>query len=53
MDYSYGAIYEHKATPDDLDIDGDDLCRKYGLNIDECYIMYSEHKIEIEPLDNN
>lgn len=47
LDYRNGGVYEIKLTPEEQEreLDMDVFLKEYGLNIDECSWMFTEHKI--------
>ena len=47
LDYRNGGVYEIKLTPEEQEreLDMDVFLKEYGLNIDECAFMFTEHRI--------
>ena len=50
FDYTYGGIYEAELNDETRDLDTDALLDYYNLNIDNCCVMFSDKKLEIETL---
>lgn len=50
FDYTCGGIYEAELNDETRDLDTDALLDYYNLNIDNCCVMFSDKKLEIETL---
>ena len=50
FDYWSCSIYEIELNKETKNLDSDELLAYYNLNIDECYVMFSSKKLEIEQL---
>lgn len=50
FDYTCGGIYEAELNDETCDLDTDALLDYYNLNIDNCCVMFSDKKLEIETL---
>lgn len=53
FDYNQCKIYEVKLDENTTNLMTDELLDYYDLNPDECYIMFTDHKIEIECLEKD
>lgn len=50
FDYTCSGIYEAELNDETRDLDTDALLDYYNLNIDNCCVMFSDKKLEIETL---
>lgn len=50
IDYTFGEIYEAELNDETSDLDTEALLDYYNFNIDDCYVMFSNRKLEIETL---
>ena len=50
FDYNQCKIHEVKLDENTTNLMTDELLDYYDLNSDECYVMFSSKKLEIEPL---
>lgn len=50
FDYNQCSIYEIELNEDTTNLETDELLNHYSLNVDECYVMFSSKKLEIESL---
>lgn len=50
VDYTFGGIYEAELNDETSDLDTEALLDYYNLSIDDCYVMFSNRKLEIETL---
>jgi hypothetical protein len=50
FDFTYPAIYEIELSYEDGDKDIDDILKEYGLSTEICEYMYSQNKLNIEPI---
>ena len=50
FDYNQCSIYEIELNENTTNLETDELLNHYGLNVDECYVMFSSKKLEIESL---
>lgn len=47
-----GKVFEHFITEDEVDLTTEELLKKHGLNEDECSVMYSNNKLNLENLED-
>lgn len=52
LSYGLGKVFEHFITEDEVDLTTEELLKKHGLNEDECSVMYSTDKLNLEPLED-
>lgn len=52
LDYNTGKVFKHCITKDEVDLTTEELLKKYGLNEDECSIMYASNNLELELLED-
>lgn len=52
LDHNTGKIFKHRITEDEVDLTTEELLKKYGLNEDECSIMYTSNNLELELLED-
>lgn len=45
-------VFEHFITEDEVNLTTEELLKKHGLNEDECSIMYSTDKLNLETLED-
>ena len=50
FDYTCSGIYEVELNDETYDLDIEALLDYYNLNIDNCCVMFSDKKLEIETL---
>ena len=50
FDYTFGGIYEVELNDETNYLDTEELLNYYNLSIDDCYVMFSTRKLEIETL---
>lgn len=50
LSFGLGKVFEHFITEDEVDFTTEELLKKHGLNEDECSIMYSTDKLNLETL---
>lgn len=50
MDYSVGEIFEIEITKENEGLETEELLDKYNFNIDECYLMFSNKKLNINKI---
>lgn len=50
LNYNIGKVFEHFITEDEVNLTTEELLKKHGLNEDECSIMYSNNKLNLESL---
>lgn len=50
FDYTCSGIYEAELNDETRDLDTEALLDYYNLSIDNCYVMFSDKKLEIETL---
>lgn len=50
VDYTFGGIYEAELNDETNYLDTEELLNYYNLSIDDCYVMFSNRKLEIETL---
>lgn len=52
LSFSLGKVFEHCIIDDETELSSEELLKKHGLNADECSIMYSTDKLELESLED-
>lgn len=52
LSYGLGKIFKHFITEDEFNLTTEELLKKYGLNEDECSIMYTSNNLELELLED-
>lgn len=52
LSYGLGKVFEHFITEDEVDLTTEELLKKHGLNEDECSVMYSNNKLNLENLED-
>lgn len=52
LSYGLGKMFEHFITEDEINLTTEEILKKHGLNEDECSIMYSTDKLNLEPLED-
>lgn len=50
FDYSVGEIYEIKLDEQDDENQTEDILDRRGLNINNCYVMFTENKLSVKPI---
>lgn len=53
FDYTVGSIYEAELTDETTNLESEDFLDYYGLDISNCYVMFSSKKLEIETLEKD
>ena len=51
IDYSTGTIHELKLNEVDDQLGGEELCEKYGFNIDETYVLFTTEQVAIQQIE--
>lgn len=51
INYSTGTIHELKLNEVDEELDGEELCEKYGFNIDETYVLFTTEEVIIQKIE--
>lgn len=52
LSYGLGKVFEHFITEDEVNLTTEEILKKHGFNEDECSIMYSTDKLNLEPLED-
>ena len=52
LSYGLGKVFEHLITEDEISLTTEEILKKHGLNEDECSVMYSTDKLNLEPLED-
>lgn len=52
LDHNTGKVFKHCITEDEVNLSTEELLKKYGLNEDECSIMYASNNLELELLED-
>ena len=52
LSYGLGKVFEHFITEDEVTLTTEELLKKHGLNEDECSVMYSTDKLNLEILED-
>ena len=52
LSYALGKVFEHLITEDEVNLTTEEILKKHGLNEDECSVMYSTDKLNLEPLED-
>lgn len=50
--FGIGKVFKHLLKEDEVDLNTEELLKKYGLNEDECSIMYASNNLELELLED-
>lgn len=53
LDYAYGGLYEVEIPEELYDAEVEEILSYYGLNVDSCYLMITDHKLKLETLTKN
>ena len=48
LDFRSNSICEIGVTENDVNLDSETLLNKYGFDIDNCNVMYSDYKLNLE-----
>lgn len=52
LSFGLGKVFEHFITEDEVNLTTEEILKKHGLNEDECSVMYSTDKLNLEPLED-
>ena len=52
LSYGLGKVFEHAITKDEVNLTTEEILKKHGLNEDECSVMYSTDKLNLESLED-
>ena len=52
LSYGLGKVFEHFITEDEVNLTTEEILKKHGFNEDECSVMYSTDKLNLEPLED-
>lgn len=52
LSFGLGKVFEHFITEDEVNLTTEEILKKHGLNEDECSVMYSNNKLNLEPLED-